>query len=67
MPGSFLILERHWGFYKRQKISNSKIILFLEYTFFASFLCFRCFDADAFSIFARSRVGVRLEPLPVDD
>jgi hypothetical protein len=36
------------------------------HTFFAIFLCFRCLDADAFSIFALSRVDVRLEVLPVE-
>jgi hypothetical protein len=43
MPGSFINLDRHRGF------------------FFASFRCFFCFAADAFSILCRSRTGTRLD------
>lgn len=66
MPGSFLILDRHWGFYKSIRAVSIDRINHSGYTFFASFLCFFCFDEDAFSILALSRVDVRFEFLPVE-
>ena len=59
MPGSFFVLDRHVGSYVCQCVRN--IVARSRCTFFASFLAFFCFAADAFSILCRRRTGTRLD------
>jgi hypothetical protein len=59
MPGSFFVLERHVGSYTSQNVSAMIAQCFS--TFFASFLAFFCFAAEAFSILCRNRTGTRFD------
>ena len=59
MPGSFLIFERHCGFWNYMSICCS----YLRgcHTFFSIFLFLRCFAADFFWILFRNRTGTRFD------
>jgi hypothetical protein len=59
MPGSFLTLDRHSGFYNM--VSLRKMHRRMLHTFLASFFCLRCFAAECFSILLRSRTGTRFD------
>jgi hypothetical protein len=58
MPGSFLVFDRHSGFWGLSEMSTIDAQV---PTFLACFLALRCFAAEDFSILFRRRTGTRFD------